>query len=1204
MKTWDSWARVVKFAGVTVVVSSFLLLANFRGRATRFERAGRRVSSAAADGASRLPSAKERPRLMEAYSNLPLSFEENQGQKAQEVRYVSRGAGYELFLASQEAVLALRAPISHDLSPRHRFATLRAIREASRARTMSVVRMRFEGANPRAQISATDRLLKRTNYFIGNDPRKWHTDVPSYARVKYAGIYPGVDLVFYGNQRRLEYDFIVAPGADPKSIRLSLGGSERLRVDAHGDLVLSVSGGEVVLQKPVVYQMLKGERHEIEGNYVLEKGHQVTFSVAAYDRSEPLVLDPVLNYSSYLGGTSDDQGLGIAVDSAGDAFVAGTTFSTDFPTTANASNQGPLAGNLSGEAFVTEMNPTGTAEIYSTYLAGSIGESAFALALDSTGKIYLTGQTLSSDFPTTSNALKQQPNAGNLNVGTSFITKLDPTQSGANQLVYSSYLGGTNGTGLAGGDAGQGIAVDANGIAYVVGYTDSTASTTVTSLPNFPIVNGFQTTLNSTNGNAFLAKIDTTKSGSNSLIYSTCMGGGGQNAGAIPPARLLFGDAAFGVAIDTTGNAYITGATSSTDFPTNGSVAAFQTAVHAGNIQGTAFVTKIDTTKTGSASLIYSTYLGGEIFEEGFAIALGPNNVAYVTGTTDSLLYPTMPAGAFQTTGHTSGNAFVSLIDTGKSGSASLTYSTYLGGSKGDTGNAIKVDSQGNAYVAGATSSDSDFPLTPGALQPAYPGAKADGFVSKLNPGGNGTADLLYSTYFGGSGCNAIVNCVSQDEADAIALDTTTPPNAYITGATYSAANFPVFPNPGAFQTSLNGAGSGTSDAFVAKLTLIPTLVVTPTSLNFGTVLIPNTSAPQSVTLTNNTNAAIAFTSAAISGGSPAAANTDYVISANTCLGGIPSGVPPANQCTISVTFKPSVVGAETATLVLTDGDSTSPQNVSLRGTGSASAPAVGLSAASLAFGGQLLTTTSAAKTVTLTNTGNATLTINSIAASGDFAISNNPCGASLAAGANCIISVTFAPTAVGARAGTLTITDNAGGSPHTAALAGTGWDFSVAATTPAAVKAGNSVNFTVTMTPLGGFNQAVALACTGAPALSTCTPAPASVTAADGVTPQTSTVTVTTTALVVPPSRVPTPPASMRQVVPLVLALMLFFLLFTTRRHRTRLGMVTAILLLVALAGCSRQKQPGTPTGQSTLTITTTSGSVSKTAKVTLTVN
>jgi ASPM-SPD-2-Hydin domain-containing protein/beta-propeller repeat-containing protein len=1188
MKTRGSWVKALKFAGVALLLSGLWLLSTHRSPGKRISDAGGVVSADAANGASAVTRAKQDSKWVEAYGKLPLSFEENVGQTAQEVRYVSHGAGYKLFLTTQEAVLALPAPVSYDLSPLHRFETLRALRKAIRARAMTTVRMRFEGANPAAQIFATDQLLKKTNYFIGNDTKKWHTEVPSYARVKYVGIYPGVDLVFYGNQRRLEYDFIVAPGADPRAIRLDLEGVRKLRINTHGDVVLSVAGGEVVLQKPVVYQMVKGERHEIVGGYALAKGHRVTFSVPAYDRNEPLILDPVLNYSTYLGGTSGEgfaPGLGIAVDAAGNAFVAGTTTSTDFPTTATGFNPGPLGSNPNGAVFLTEINPSGTAEIYSTYLAGNLGEIGAAVAVDPSGKVYVTGQSFSSNFPTTSNALKQSPNPSNFNVGTSFIAKIDPTLSGAASLVYSSYIGGTGGVSLA--DFGNGIAADASGNAYVTGITFSSPGT---GQANFPVQNAFQATpKDATDGNAFLTRIDTTQSGSNSLIYSTYLGGAGAHA-----ASLGFADAAFGVAVDGSNNAYIVGTTSSTDFPTTAN--GFETTSPAGNVKGTGFVAKIDTTKSGSSSLVYSTYLGGEVLDFGFGIGLGPTNVAYVTGKTTSLLFPTT-TGAFQTSGSAGGVAFVSLMDTTKTGAASLQYSTFLGGELVSIGHGIHADGAGNAYVVGATSARS-FPVTPGALQPVYPGAHSDGFVSKINPAGSGAADLVYSTYFGGNGANL-------DQIFSIALDISNPGSVYFTGQTFSlAASFPIFP-AGAFQPTLKGA----TDAFVAKLTLIPTLALSPTSLAFGVQPVGATSLPKTVTLTNNTSDPIPFpgTSVTFSGTNA----TDFGSPSNTCGASIAAGA----SCTVNVTFTPSVASGESATLVITvvitNGGLSSSQSfdVSLGGTGSASAPGVGLSATSLTFGAQLLTTTSAAKTVTLTNNGNAALTINSIAASGNFAVSNNPCGTNLAAGANCIISVTFAPTAVGARTGTLTITDNAGGSPHTVALSGTGWDFSVSAPITATVTAGQSVNVTVTMTPLGGFTQAVTVACAGAPSLATCTPAPASVAAADGVTPQTSTVTISTTALMVPPLSRPVPPLSIRQVVPLVIAGILLLLLLSARQPRMRLGLATATLIFAALAGCGSSKAPGTPKGTTNLTITCAStgsaGSVTKPAlTVALTVN
>jgi Abnormal spindle-like microcephaly-assoc'd, ASPM-SPD-2-Hydin/Beta-propeller repeat len=1193
MKKRVSWVRVVKFVGVNGLVCGLLLVTVFRGAGKRSPHAGAGPAQVATSQGSKISATKGDVKWSEAYGKLPLSFEENQGQTAREVRYVSHGSGYELFLTPQEAVLALAPSVPQDLSPLHRMATLRASRKVRDTRQLTAIRLRLEGANSDAKITGMDQLPGRTNYFIGNDPSKWHTDVPSYAQVRYSGIYPGVDLVFHGNQRRLEYDFVVEPGADPKAIAMKVDGARRMRINSHGDLVLSVERGEVGLQKPVVYQNVNGERRQIASRYALAGNHRVKFAIADYDRSEPLVLDPVLNYSTYLGGSAGDIAFAIAVDGSGNAFIAGETFSSNFPHpagTLGGISTAPSPNN--GASFVAELNPAGTQLLYSTYLAGTNSnqfESANGIAVDSGGKIYVTGGTFATDFPTTSSGFKSGTNTGNIN-GTSYIAKLDPAASGTASLLYSSYIGGTNGTNAFGGDFGQAIAVDPNGIAYVVGYTDSTPSTTnPPPLPNFPIVNGFQTTLNTANGNAFLAKIDTTKSGSASLLYSTYVGGSGANA--LVTGGFGYGEEAFGVAVDANGNAYLAGATSSTDFPTFGN--AYQPTFPAGNTTGTAFVTQIDTTKIAALSKIYSTYLGGASSDQAFAIALGPGNVAYVTGLTNSNNFPVNPKpGAFDTSGASFGKAFVALIDTTKAAVPSLKYSTFLGGTGGNTGFGIRADAQGNAYVAGVTSSSTDFPFPPkasivGGFQATYPvGAKSVGFISKLNPAGGGSSDLLYSTFFGGTG-----NASNGDHIFAIAIDAANPANAFVTGQTFStAATFPVFPTaaPAAFQTTLNG----TSDAFVAKLTPIPTLAVAPTSLNFGTVLIPTISSAKTVTLTNNTNAAIAFTSAVISGGNPAAANNDYVATSG-CGVSIAAGA----SCTVSVTFKPSVAAAETATLVLTDGDSTSPQNIALSGTGANPAPGVGLAPTSLSFGNQLLNTTSAAQTVTLTNTGAGPLTIISIAASGDFAETSTGTSAcpitpaTLAAGANCTISVTFTPTAAGARTGTLTITDNATNSPQTVPLTGTGIDFILTGPTGVQnVKAGSTLNFNVTMTPANGFTGTVALACTGAPSSSTCTVTPTSVTATDGKTAQPAQVSFATRALMAPPMRIPTPPVSIRQVVPVLLAMLLLFLLPRTQQTRVRLGMVTAMVLLLVLGGCSGSSQPGTPKGPATLTITGTS--------------
>src|SRR6266403_72175 len=1204
MKTRSDWVKNGKVVGVAGVVCALTFFLVIRDRGASAGTDGERLAFVPASRASGLLQPRKAPQAQEVYGRLPISFEENVGQSAREVSYLSRGSGFELFLTPQEAVLALQNPVPRDLSPRHRFATLRALHQARLARkvaTTTALRMRFEGSNPKAQIAGLDVMPGRVNYFIGNDPKKWRTDVRTFSRVKYAGLYPGVDLIFYGNGRRLEYDFVVSPGADPDAIRLNLQGARKARINNSGDVVLSVGRGEVLIQKPLIYQVIDGKRREIAGNFVLSGVHELAFQVPHSDRSEPLILDPVLNYSTYLGGSSDDQGAAIAVDANGNVIVAGTSFSTDFPTSSNAFMPQPLAANVNGAsaAFVSEIDPTGTQLKYSTYLAGSTPfDFAFGVSVDPTGKIYVTGTTVSTDFPTSSTNPNFKPgfkvgtNNTNLN-GTSFIVKLDPAATtGQNSLLYSSYIGGTNGTQLI-GDIGQSIAVDANGVAYVTGYTDSSPGTSVTDLTGFPVVGGFQTTLGSVNGNAFLAKIDTTQSGAASLLYSTYFGGNAVNFNSVTD---FIADVGNGVVIDSNSNAYMTGVTYSTDLAVTAN--AVQTAYPTGNSTNTAFLGRVNTTQTGSASLAYLSYLGGTGPDFGDAIALGPNNVGYLTGQTRSLNFPTT-TGAYSTSGNTSGQAYVTLVNTNAAVGAPPAYSTFLGGTGGDDGFGIRVDATGNAYVAGGTSS-SDFPITSGAFQPALAtSAAGDGFVFKLNPGGNGNADLLYSTYFGGSGSAVI------DQIAGIAIDTSN--NIYVTGVTASNTTFPVFPNPGAFQTTLHG----TSDAFVAKLTLIPTLAVVPTSLNFGTQPVGVASSPQTVTVTNNNSATVTFSSIAISGANSA----DFSKATDTCSPSVAAGA----QCTVSVTFTPSAPATlnEVATLAFTDSDVNSPQNVSLTGSGSASAPGAGLAPTTLAFGNPLVTTTTAAQTVTLTNNGTAALTITSIAASGDFAGTStgatacpiSPATLPATAGSNtCTISVTFTPTVAGARTGTLSVTDNAGGGTQTVSLTGNGtsppqdFTLSAAPTTVTVAQGAVSTPVTITVNPTNGFNSAVALTCAGAPAKSICTLNPPSITP-----PTTSALTFTAHAMLVPlPMSKPAPPLNMLRIVPLFFVLMLLFLLRSTQRFRTRLAMVSVIIVCVTLAACggSSYTNNNTAKGSYPLTITGTSGALTHTATVTVTVN
>ncbi|MGB9471922.1 MAG: SBBP repeat-containing protein, partial [Candidatus Acidiferrum sp.] len=805
MKMPSKLGTAGKFMSVVTAVCGGLFLTMVGGAGTHRIPGQSRTTSKASH-------ARPNSQWVQAYGKLPLSFEENVGQTASEVRYLAHGGKYELFLTSQETVVALRPSGLFDFSPRHRFATVRALRElrrnARQAEQMTVLRLQLEGNNPQTQITGTDPLPGKVNYFIGNDRNKWHTDVRTYGKVKYSGVYPGIDLLFYGNERQLEYDFIVAPGANPAAIALNLQGARNMRLNSRGDVVISVSGGEVRLEKPVIYQQVNGERHEVAGSYAIANNRRVTFSVPSYDRTAPLVLDPVLNYSTYVGGTSDDVANGIAVDSNGDAYIAGATSSTDFPTTLNGFMQEPLAANTGGAfaAFVAELNPAGTTLLYSSYIAGSTpAEVAYAIAADPTGKaIYVTGQTFSPDFPTTSTitGFKTGTNSG-ASAGTSFLVKLDPTQTtGAASFVYSSFIGGTNGPGP-NGDSGQAIAADANGVAYVTGLTDSSPGT-ATDLATFPIVGGFQSTLGNSNGggNAFLAKIDTTVSGSSSLISSSYLGG---DAVLYPGVNSPgYGDIGFGIAVDSSANAYIVGTTTSSNLgnlTTTGPNLTYPTA----NTSNTVFFAQINTATAGTQTLSYLTYLGGTGPDFGYAVTLGPSNVAYLTGATSSLNFP-VSIGAYQTTGSASGVGFVSLIDTSQSPANSLTESTFIGGNNGDDAYGIKADSQGNTYIAGLTSS-SNFPVTPGALLTTFPkGAFGTGFVSELNPT---LTTLLYSSFFGGSGDG---NDEHVDLAYGIALNSSTQPNAYIAGQTYS-TNLPVAGTPvSPLHAGLNGTGS---DAFV-----------------------------------------------------------------------------------------------------------------------------------------------------------------------------------------------------------------------------------------------------------------------------------------------------------------------------------------------------------------------------------------------------
>ena len=717
-----------------------------------------------------------------AYGQLPLAFEINDGQSDPRVKFLCRGAGYGLFLTSSDTVLALTRPAAKGVQG-----------PAAISKSGDILRFKLVGTIAEPPVEGLEPLPGKSNYFIGSDPKQWRTNVPQYARVKSGQIYPGIDLVYYGRQRQLEYDFQVAPGADPGAIRFTIQGARKVSLNAHGDLVMRTPGGDVVEQAPLIYQEVGGKREAIDGGYEVRRianahstaaeSYAVNFRVAAYDRARPLVVDPVLSYSTYLAGSNGDDGEGIAVDGSGNAYLTGETDSANFPTTTGAFQTTLDSGG--NAPFIMKLNATGTALIYSTYIGGGEGSG---IAVDGSGDAYITGETDTGNFPTTPGAYKTTGTFGgnyqnsNRNV---FVAELNPAGTA---LVYSTYAGAGN---------GLGIAVDGSGNAYVTGYTES---------PNFPtspgaIQTAFGGTIDgqNTDTNAFVIKLNATGS---AVIYSTYLGGsdgGSSNNDDGPGGDGPGGDEGSGITVDGSGNAYVTGRTEAVNFPhTSG---AYRTTL-AGSAN--AFVAKLN--ETGTA-LVYSTYLGGSAFDEGLGIALDSSSNAYVTGYASSTNFPTT-GGALQTTlggsGNAGSNAFVTELNA--TGTA-LVYSTYLGGGGYDYGVGIAVDSSSNAYVTGQTNSQ-DFPTTGSAFQGTLgasgfggggPGSTGNNaFVTKLNAAGTG---LVYSTYLGGN---------NADNGNAIAVDGSG--DAYITGQAYS-PNFPT--TSGALQT---GLGSGARNAFATEL--------------------------------------------------------------------------------------------------------------------------------------------------------------------------------------------------------------------------------------------------------------------------------------------------------------------------------------------------------------------------------------------------
>jgi hypothetical protein len=726
-------------------------------------------------------------RVRASLGALPLAFEANEGQSDPQVKYMARGNGYTLFLTGSDAVFAVHSRVPATSSTPTKFRTqaepaLDRNMDRSMARSAektAAIRMQFVDGNANAQIASGSELPGRINYYIGNDRSKWHESVKQYAAVDYRNVYPGVDVRYHGEQRQLEFDFIVSPDANAAPIDLGFNGTSKITTDAEGNLILSSAAGDVTLHKPVAYQEKNGQRQLVDAAFRTNGRNKVSFALGSYDHSRELVIDPALSYATYLGGSGDDEAYAIALNSSGDAYVTGATDSATFA--------GKSAGTANFNVFVTEFNPAAASLVYTSIFSGSGDCYGNAIAVDGSGSAYVGGGA-TSGFPVTSGVLQ-----GTFGTGTEdgFILKVN----GSGTLTYSTYLG-SDSTSVV-----NAIAIDTASPpnAYVAGQTSSS---------DFPGTSS--STIQSAYGgddDAFVSELNGTAT---ELVYSTYLGGSS-------------GDLATGIALDSSADAYVTGITVSPNFPTTTGV--LQSSAPAATSNG--FVAEIN---AGGSQLTYSTYLGGNASSEAYAIAVDSAGEAFVTGNTNSTNFPTLNAAQTSLGGSSATNVFVTKLN---AGATALVWSTYYGGSATDTGTSIALDSFGDAYVTGQTTS-SNYPVSNG-FQSSLNGS-SDAFVTEFA----NTGFVEYSSYLGGSGGENNVFGVGPGVIGAIAVDSSS--NAYLAGNT-SSNDFPV--TTGVYQGTYGG---GPADAFVAKVAAAPadfSVAVSP-----ATVTVSSGSTSSAITVT------------------------------------------------------------------------------------------------------------------------------------------------------------------------------------------------------------------------------------------------------------------------------------------------------------------------------------------------------------------
>jgi Abnormal spindle-like microcephaly-assoc'd, ASPM-SPD-2-Hydin/Beta-propeller repeat len=934
---------------------------------------------------------------------MPLIFETNQGQHDPRASFVSRTPEYTLYLTGHDATI---------VHPSHK-----------KNGAASALHMEWLNANPAASAAGDDRIAANSNYFIGPDASHWHSGVPNYQRVSLNSLYPGIDLVYYGKQDQLEYDLTVAPGADPNLIRLHIDGAKNIRLDkATGDLVVrDAIGSEMRIRKPLLYQGPTDPkaRRNVAGHYILSARNTVSFAVGAYDPTQPLVIDPYVVYSTVFGGSAasgyaSNLLTGMAVDGSGYVYLHGITNFTNLPTTSGAFQ--PTCNQYSSTQcsnfFVAKFDTTqsGAASlVYATYIGGSeskigsgeqnaIYTQANSLAVDSSGDAYITGYSSTDNYPTTSNAYSTACGwAGSTSCYGGVLSKLNPTGTA---LLYSTYFPTASVGGSYGVTQPVMIAIDSSQIAYIAGLSSPGLITTDGSADNG-------------GGTApFIAAFDTTKSGSASLVYSEYLSLN-QNYPIVA------------LAADPSGNAYIAGDLWPANNPAAGLTSAsitlngFQTTT--GNSAG---IGPVLLRLNHSGAITYASYVGSSNTDPGVyylsALSVDATGNAYVGG---KIATPApLMNGLASTSGITAG-AYLAKVNTNLTGTASLLYATFLTANANNASSltGIANTSTGLAGFVGYTSSapTSDIEVNP-ITQPANSeGGSGVQFAGIVDTTQTGDAALTFLSYIDGA----------QGELTAVSFDPTNANNLIIGGlADVGNTNDPFLSVPASFATT---EGNTNDPPFFYKISLTSpsNLTVSPATLTFSNQVLTTTSTSQAVTVTNNGTTAITFSSIA------ASAQFGETDNCGTSLAA-------SSSCTVNVTFTPAATGAQTGTLTLTDSDPSSPQTVGLSGTGINGTPQAALSPATVAFGNQTVNTTSSAQVVVLSNPGTAALSITGVSITGahptNFA-DTSACGSSLAAGSSCNISVNFTPASAASFSASLSVADNASGSPQAASLTGTG---------------------------------------------------------------------------------------------------------------------------------------------------------------------